>query len=133
MVYKSFYAYNNSIWTVLNQSVIDEKEKKAKKEKRKEANETRDRDFESITVEIDKAGTIYRIEGHAKARHELNGAVTDIILSRMESLPDDTVTWTTADDEDIDFTYDEIIFIARAVKQAYADIHAASRAKKKQS
>jgi hypothetical protein len=95
--------------------------------KRKKVNAERDKAYKNLTVEYNG----HTIEGHEKARQELNGTVTDIILSRMAGLPDGTVIWTTADDEDIEFTFDDIIAIARLVKSAYYQIHLDSRTKKK--
>ena len=95
---------------------------------RQTINEDRDKQFEDLLVQYNG----YRIEGHAKARNELNAITTSIILSRSAGLPDETVKWTTADDTDESFTYDDMLAIATAVKNEYARIHTEARFKKSQ-
>jgi len=119
---------HNQTWQIvdLTHLELDEKKKKEKKDKRKDINTIRNNDFKYLQIEHNG----YTIEGHEKARAEFNGAVTDIILSRLAGLPDDTITWTTANDKDVVFSYNDIIAIARKIKQKYSDIHKTSRAEK---
>ena len=74
----------------------------------------------------------YTLDAHKKARDEFVAAITNILLSKVAGLKDGFVTWTTADDEDIDFTYTEIIEIGKLIMGEYHAIHLKSRANKKE-
>jgi len=95
--------------------------------KRNTINKERNDKYANLKVEFKG----YNIDAHERARGEITGAVTNILASKMAGLPDDVVTWTTADDEDIDFTYDEIIQLGNLILVSYADIHKKSRTDKK--
>ena len=126
----NYFNHYKLVWTQYKQD-IDAENNTIKLEKRKEINQERDKAFKAMTVTYLKDWIKYTIDAHEKARSELNGAVNNILVSKTMWLPDSTITWTTADDQDIEFTYDEIIQIAQLAVKEYAEIHKISRLKKK--
>ena len=94
---------------------------------RNNINILRDTSFEDIVVKHNG----YSIDAHEKARFELNSMVTHILVNRAAGKIDELVIWTTSDDQDIEFTYDDIIAISQLSLAEYSAIHIASRNAKK--
>ncbi len=112
-------------WEIID--LTTEQLKEIKKQKRNKINKTRDADFKNMTVDYNG----HAIDAHEKARHEFNGVVTTIVLSRQAGQPDGTRIWTTADDQDVEFTFDDIINIGILISEKYSAIHKKSRTDKK--
>jgi len=82
---------------------------------------TEQRDMLFDTMQVVYNG--YTIAAGPKERQELNGVCTNIIVSRLASAPDRLIKWTTFDNQDIDFTMDQILEIGAAVATQYTTIH----------
>ena len=89
---------------------------------------TEQRDVLFDTMKVTYAG--YLIAAGPKERQEINGACTNIIISRLAGVPDTTIKWTTDDNQDITFTMDQMLEIGVAVAATYTAIHEQIRAAK---